>query len=342
MRKINVLILLTMMFTNTLTAQQNTDFIHLIRQATKAPSGHNAQPWLFRIRTDGIEIYADTTRRLPVVDPHDRELFVSLGCAVENLCIAATTKGYEPKVDIAENGKIFVTLEKKKDVAPDSLAKQIDLRQTTKRAYDGRRIDDEKLRTLEAVLCYSGVSVHFYERGSSAFDDISEYVYRGNEVQMGNAAFVDELKSWMRYNKRHQDQHLDGLSYATFGAPNLPKFIAKAFISTAINAKTQNKTDRTNISSSSHLVLFATRHNTVEEWINLGRTLERFLLTATALGIANAYMNQPNETPDLAEEMARSLSLNGEYPTILLRIGYGARRPYSKRRPVESVLSACD
>ena len=44
MRKINVLILLTMMFTNTLTAQQNTDFIHLIRQATKAPSGHNAQP----------------------------------------------------------------------------------------------------------------------------------------------------------------------------------------------------------------------------------------------------------------------------------------------------------
>ena len=85
MRKINVLILLTMMFTNTLTAQQNTDFIDLIRQATKAPSGHNAQPWLFKIKTDGIEIYADTTRRLPVVDPHDRELFVSLGCAVENL-----------------------------------------------------------------------------------------------------------------------------------------------------------------------------------------------------------------------------------------------------------------
>ena len=107
-----------MMFTNTLTAQQNTDFIDLIRQATKAPSGHNAQPWLFRIKTDGIEIYADTARRLPVVDPHDRELFVSLGCAVENLCIAATTKGYEPKVDIAENGKIFVALEKKKDVAP--------------------------------------------------------------------------------------------------------------------------------------------------------------------------------------------------------------------------------
>ena len=118
MRKINVLILLTMMFTNTLTAQQNTDFIDLIRQATKAPSGHNAQPWLFRIKTDGIEIYADTTRRLPVVDPHDRELFVSLGCAVENLCIAATTKGYEPKVDIAENGKIFVALEKKKMSPP--------------------------------------------------------------------------------------------------------------------------------------------------------------------------------------------------------------------------------
>ena len=55
------------------------------------------------------------------------------------------------------------------------------------------------------------------ERGSSAFDNISEYIYRGNEVQMGNVAFVDELKSWMRYNKRHQDQHLDGLSIGKLG-----------------------------------------------------------------------------------------------------------------------------
>ena len=144
MRKINVLIALMMTLTNTLSAQDGT-FIRLIEQATKAPSGHNAQPWLFKIKSGGIEICADTTRRLPVVDPNDRELFVSLGCATENLCIAATQEGYTPEVHIEANGKIFVSLEKRKEAQPDTLASQIDLRQTTKRKYDGRLIDKEKL-----------------------------------------------------------------------------------------------------------------------------------------------------------------------------------------------------
>ena len=336
MRKINVLIALMMTLTNTLSAQDGT-FIRLIEQATKAPSGHNAQPWLFKIKSGGIEICADTTRRLPVVDPNDRELFVSLGCATENLCITATQEGYAPEVHIEANGKIFVSLEKGKEVQPDTLASQIDLRQTTKRKYDGKLIDKEKLRILNAVHCYPGVSVYFYERGSSTFDTLAQYIFRGNEVQMNNVPFINELKSWMRYNRKHQNEHLDGLSYATFGAPNLPKSIARSIISKSINARTQNKTDRMNIYSSSHLVLLTTQKNTVEEWINLGRTLERFLLTTTSLGIANAYLNQPNETPQLAQEMTQNLSLKGEYPTILLRIGYGKRRAYSKRRPVESV-----
>ena len=238
---------------------------------------------------------------------------------------------------IEANGKIFVSLEKGKEVQPDTLASQIDLRQTTKRKYDGRLIDKEKLRILNAVHCYPGVSVYFYERGSSTFDTLAQYIFRGNEVQMNNVPFINELKSWMRYNRKHQNEHLDGLSYATFGAPNLPKSIARSIISKSINARTQNKTDRMNIYSSSHLVLLTTQKNTVEEWINLGRTLERFLLTTTSLGIANAYLNQPNETPQLAQEMTQNLSLKGEYPTILLRIGYGKRRAYSKRRPVESV-----
>ena len=51
----------------------------LIRYATLAPNGHNAQPWRFRAQDGGIAILPDLTRRTPVVDPDDHHLFVSLG-----------------------------------------------------------------------------------------------------------------------------------------------------------------------------------------------------------------------------------------------------------------------
>jgi hypothetical protein len=61
--------------------------IEMVRSATLAANGHNTQPWKFAIRQDVIEIYPDYSRRLPVVDPDNRELWISLGCALENLLL---------------------------------------------------------------------------------------------------------------------------------------------------------------------------------------------------------------------------------------------------------------
>jgi hypothetical protein len=41
----------------------------LLRYAVLAPSGHNTQPWLFSVRGDTVDLYADRTQALPVVDP---------------------------------------------------------------------------------------------------------------------------------------------------------------------------------------------------------------------------------------------------------------------------------
>ena len=42
----------------------------LLNYAILAPSSHNTQPWLFKIVGDNtIELYADRTRGLPLVDP---------------------------------------------------------------------------------------------------------------------------------------------------------------------------------------------------------------------------------------------------------------------------------
>ena len=314
---------------------QNPDLLFLIEQAVKAPSGHNTQPWLFRIGKTEIDICPDYSRALPVVDPDNRELFVSLGCAAENLCIAASHKGYRTTVTVAEDGTICIRLDRQSDVTPSPLFAQIALRQTNRRVYDGRTIPAADIDRLRAVEVAPSVSIHFYERGTPAFDAIAELIYRGNSLQMQDDAFKTELRSWMRYNKKHRDAQHDGLSYDVFGAPNLPRFISENVIAGALNERSQNRGDRKKIASASHLILLTTHDNTQEQWVALGRTLERLLLTSTAMGLAHAYLNPPNELPELNRELSGTLNLPDEYPTILLRIGYAKRMSHSVRIPAE-------
>src|SRR5450631_4662146 len=65
----------------------------LIRYATLAANSHNTQPWKFKSEQRCITIAPDFARRCPAVDPEDHHLFVSLGCAAENLVVAGLAHG---------------------------------------------------------------------------------------------------------------------------------------------------------------------------------------------------------------------------------------------------------
>lgn len=314
-----------------------SDFEFLVAQAVRAPSGHNTQPWLFKRVEGGVEIRPDMRRALPVVDADGRELFASLGCAVENLCIASAHTGYGARVQVDEaSGRIHIQLQPQA-AAPQPLMAHIGQRQTNRSLYTGT-LDAPTLAALQATAPEPGVRLHLYARGTPAFAQLADFVYQGNTRQMGSKAFKDELKSWLRYNKKHQDATHDGLSYAVFGAPNVPRLIARAVMGSKLNARAQNRADRAKIASSSHLALFTTAQHGPRQWVDLGRTLQRFLLQATALGVAHAYLNQPCEERELARAMAAQLQLEGEHPALLLRLGYGKRQASSLRRPVADVI----
>ena len=269
------------------------DYMFMIEQAVKAPSGHNTQPWIFEVGEDGITLKPDMSKSLPVVDADNREMFVSLGCALENLVIAASTKGYCSDIKVTDSGCVLVSFsleEKKYKYA--SLFPQIILRST---------------ETL---------------------------IFQGNDIQMGDDAFKEELKEWMRYNKRHAERERDGLSYAVFGAPNLPIFISKTIMNGLLRPTAQNKSDLKKMKSSSHAVLFTVNHNVPEEWISLGRCLQRLLLQLTEHGISYAFMNQPCEIEDISRKLCRNLGLGTRFPVVLLRVGYAAPMPFSLRKEV--------
>lgn len=72
----------------------------VLTAATSAPSLHNSQPWLFRATPTVIELYADTTRAMPVADPENRELLLACGAALLNLRLAIRALGVHPAVQL--------------------------------------------------------------------------------------------------------------------------------------------------------------------------------------------------------------------------------------------------
>ncbi|MBH5329495.1 nitroreductase [Eikenella sp. S3360] len=314
----------------------------LIDAAIRAPSGHNTQPWRFAWEADEIVISPDFSRELPAVDGNRRELFISLGCAAENLCLQASVLGYAAETRISGN-TIRIRLHASEQMTADPLAVYIRQRQTNRSMYNGSLIPEGYLKTALSNLPGNGIEIHLFGRQSEAFRLLAEAVMQGNAAQMSDPAFKAELLSWIRFNKKHAERTRDGISYAALGAPNLPRWLSEPIVKFMLNAKTQNKTDRKKIAASSHLALVTSPADNLADWVATGRSLQRFLLSLTQQGIAHAYLNQPCEVSALRQKLKNELfPRSSEQPQLLLRLGYAAPLPYAERRPLHEVCPDVD
>jgi hypothetical protein len=119
----------------------------LLRYAVLAPSGHNTQPWTFRIADEGVEVRPDYSRRLPVADPADRELMISIGAAITNLRVAAAHFGFESTTLYDGDGVLIALRETcKPDEQLCALFPAITQRHTNRADFDRRPIDPDGRR----------------------------------------------------------------------------------------------------------------------------------------------------------------------------------------------------
>lgn len=311
----------------------------LVRYAVLAPSGHNAQPWRFAVRARTIHILPDRSRRLPVVDPEDRELFISLGCALENLVIAARHAGYDPSVACfpADEADDCLRMTLHHGAPVDSpLFAAIPSRQTNRRHYDGRPIPPADMEHLAAVAAEPGVTVRLLT-SPEAFDAAIDLVKDGNQRQLDDDAFRTELAAWIRFNADEAAARGDGLVPGAMETPEVPRWVGEWALRFVLSGERQGVKDERLIRSSPALALVATAADDRAAWVAAGRTFERFALTATSLGVQLAHLNQPCEIPSLRAALARRLGVP-DHPQLLVRLGYAEPLPRAPRRPVEAVL----
>lgn len=317
---------------------QNPDFIKLAEYAAQAPSGHNTQPWLFEFTYDAITIHPNFDRSLPVVDGSHRELYISLGCALENMRIAARQLGYRSETSIAPtDGTISVRLTKT-EPQTETLFNAISKRQTNRNVYYDSIIPQPTIDQLAALQSANGIGMQFIAKRDPRFELLTNYVMQGNTVQMNDKAFKDELLSWIRLNNREGRRSGTGLTYKVMGAPATPRCVGKAIVRMYLNPKAQNKADRERIMSSSHFVMITAPGNTIADWIHTGELLEQFLLTATNLGVSCAFVNQPCETKGVSDNLQRTMLAPSEQLMLLLRIGYAPAAAYSIRQPINNAI----
>src|SRR6202790_5108389 len=172
--------------------------LELVRFATLAANSHNTQPWKFSIKDSSISIAPDYARRCPIVDPDDHHLFVSLGCATENLIHAAAASGLESN-PVFENDVVTVMFEKAQPIA-SPLFEAIPRRQSTRAVYDGKPVSPDDLCLLDRAGMNDGVAVLMIT-DRTQMTRVTEYVVRGNTNQMQDKAFMKELKAWLRFSE---------------------------------------------------------------------------------------------------------------------------------------------
>jgi nitroreductase len=311
----------------------------LVHHATLAANSHNAQPWRFSATKDRVRIMPDLSRALPVADPDNHHLDVSLGCAAENLALAAGAAGRSAAVDFVPDGDGEVRIALGADGARDPLFDAIAARQCTRSDYDGRAVPAGDLSRLAQAAQLEACELIVID-DRARVEQVLELVLAATATQVADPAFADELKSWIRFNAQEAIATGDGLYSACSGSPTLPTFLGRRMFGFVFKPQAEQDRYARQVRSSAGLAVVVSARDEPAQWVQAGRSCQRMALQATALGVRHAFLNQPVEVAATRSELQALLGLGDRRPDLLLRYGYAPPMPRSLRRPVSDVLAS--
>ncbi len=329
----------------------------LIHAALLASSPHNTQPWSFAYEARRISLFVDDARSLGAMDSLARERHIGLGCAVENLVLAAQAKGVDAHVTWlpeASNPSWIAEVELAESTTgarSGPLYRAISRRHTNRGAY----LDAEPPSGLEAALRAQledpSVELHFLS-GSGA-KDFREGTIEATQAIIDDAGMLEAGHAWWRQTKSEIQEHRDGLTLDASGLGALKRFLGKSTGKPSARTAGEYWLDSTRgdqTTGFAFCVLTTTDRNARAEQLLVGRAYQRLHLWATSQNLAFQPLNQMSERQDREETLslasdfgARLAALTGRSRSTA-QMSFRVGVPWDKalkspRRPVAWVVT---
>jgi nitroreductase len=310
----------------------------ILQYAIMAPNSHNTQPWKFKITPNSIKIYPNFLRTLPYSDRSNRQLYISLGCALGNLLVALEHFGfsaeviYLPESDIEEIAIEVKVFETKGDHYPN-LFSAIQQRVTNRFPYTDKPIPDDLLHSLLTYNTEKDIHIELIT-GKKEKEIISEIAKEASRFVYSDKIFKEELGQWIRsvYTKAP-----DGMPLFDLPIPSLLTTFAPS-IMRKMPARIESRRDFSLFKSSPAFILFHSNTSNKEIWMKVGKIFELISLELTKQGISHAPWAGVIEHDKSNKKIKKLLHLDDNL-LFFVRLGYAKNIPHhSPRRAIDDVI----
>lgn len=314
--------------------------LKMVGHAVMAPSGHNTQPWLFRLKPGQVELLADLSRACPVVDPCNRELTISCGAALYHLKLAIHCDSLATMVRILPPGNEENVIARVMVAGPyapsddeQQLFEAIPDRRTNRFPFTKQDVDPQLQTEWINDAKSEGAWIHLIhsDREKHALADL---ISEGDREQASDKRFRHELAKWIHSNTSSRRDGIPGYSQ---GIGDFASHFGWLAVRTFDWGDGQAAKDRQLAEGSPLLAVIGTNGDTPADWIACGQALAKILLRGAAWSVDASYLNQPIEIPRLRTKLSKLIGANG-YPQILLRLGHGREVKPTPRRNVDEVI----
>jgi len=316
--------------------------LYAMSYALLAPNPHNRQPWIAELTgNDGVTLYRDEQRNLPVTDPYGRQLTIGMGCFIELMRLAAAEKGFLVEIDQmpdGEEGPVARCRFVAGEGVADPLFQHVMNRRSHKDAFEARAVEVATAKQLSEFA-----TVHIDGQEQQALKAIAHDAWI---TEASTPPAWQESIDLLRIGKSEINASPDGIDA---GGPMLETLALLGLFTREAASDVNNAGSRDAIESTANAILSApamtltiTAGNTRLDQLEAGRQWMRLNLKTTSLGMALRPVSQAlqeyAEVRTYRERVHQEFAADGGTVQMLGLLGYGSLPARTPRWPIETRL----